>query len=108
MDDQALISAVTALFILGMIWLRTRMHYTRQVRGPLQLQRAGQVYFVVVIVVLLLGWLAAPTVGHALWPDTTATAAILRFGWFMGTYVIFIAVHRVLQARGVAVFKSAG
>jgi len=106
MQAQELISAGTALFIFAMIWLRTRMHYTRRIRGSMRLQRAGQVYFAVVLVVLLLGWLFAPTVGRTLWPDTTTPAAILRFVWFMATYGVFIVVHRVLQARGVEVFKG--
>lgn len=106
MEAQDLLSAGTAVFILGMIWLRTRMHYTRRIRGPLKLQRAGQIYFAVVSAVLLLGWLIAPTVGLALSPATATPPPILRFVWFMATYLIFIMVHRILQARGVQVFKS--
>jgi hypothetical protein len=37
METQDVISAVTVVFIVGMIWLRTRVLYTRQVRGVLQL-----------------------------------------------------------------------
>jgi hypothetical protein len=106
MQAQDLISAGTALFILGMIWLRTRMHYTRKIRGPMQLQRAGQIYFAVAIALLLLGWLLAPAVGHALSPDAGTPVPILRFVWFMATYLVFIMVHRVLQSRGVEVFKG--
>ena len=108
MDSQDLISAFTALFILGMIWLRTRMHYTRQIRGPMRLCRAGQIYFAVVIAVLVLGWLLAPVLGHAFSPETNAPSAILRFFWFMATYLIFIMIHRVLKSRGVEVFKAVG
>jgi hypothetical protein len=107
MQAQDLISAGTALFILGMIWLRTRMHYSRKIRGPMKLQRAGQIYFAAAIAVLLLGWLSAPVVGNALWPDTGAPAPIMRFVWFMATYLVFIMVHRILQSRGVEVFKGA-
>ena len=106
MQAQDLISAGTALFILGMIWLRTRMHYTRKIRGPMRLQRAGQIYFAVAIALLLLGWLVAPAVGHALSPDAGTPVPILRFVWFMATYLVFIMVHRVLQSRGVEVFKG--
>ena len=107
MQAQDLTSAGAALFILGMIWLRTRMNYTRKIRGPLRLQRAGQIYFAVVIALLLLGWLIAPAVGQALWSDTSLPAPIMRFAWSMATYLVFIVVHRVLQARGVEVFKAA-
>jgi len=108
MDSQDLISALTALFILGMIWLRTRMHYTRQIRGPRRLTRAGHIYFAVVISVLVLGWLLAPLLGHALAPQTTTPSTIMRFFWFMATYLIFIVIHRVLKSRGVEVFQAAG
>jgi hypothetical protein len=108
MEAQDLLSAGTAVFILAMIWLRTRMHYTRQIRGPLKLQRAGQIYFAVVIAVLLLGWLIAPAVGRVLVPAATDTPPpVPRFVWFMATYLIFIMVHRILQAQGVHVFKGA-
>ena len=53
MNSQDIICAITVLFIVGMIWLRTRMQYSRQTRGVLQLQRAGQIYFGSVIVMLL-------------------------------------------------------
>ena len=109
MDTQDIISAVTVLFIVGMVWLRTRMHYARQARGTLQLQPAGRVYFAVVLAVLLLGWMVAPLAGQALWPQTTNVApGLMRAGWFLATYYVFILVHRILQARGVAVFKVVG
>lgn len=109
MDSQDIISAVTVLFIVGMVWLRTRMHYARQAHGVLQLQPAGKVYFAVVLAVLLLGWIAAPLVGHALWPQTTnAAPGLLRAIWFLATYYVFIIVHRILKSRGVEIFKAAG
>ena len=107
MNALDIICAITVLFIVGMIWLRTRMQYSRQARGVLQLQRAGQIYFAAVIVMLLLGWLAAPAVGRALWPDTNVTPGLARVVWFLVTYYLFILVHRVLKMRGVAVFKVA-
>ena len=106
MEDQDIISALAALFILGMIWLRTRMHYTRRIVGPMKLRPAGRIYFAVVIALLLLGWAVAPAVGHALSPDAGTPVPILRFVWFMATYLVFIMVHRVLQSRGVEVFKG--
>lgn len=108
MDTQDIISAVTVLFIIGMIWLRTRMHYARRAQGALRLQPAGRIYFVVVLALLLLGWIFAPLAGHALWPQTTNVApGLMRAAWFLATYYVFIFVHRILQSRGVAVFKAA-
>jgi hypothetical protein len=107
MNTLDIICAITVLFIVGMIWLRTRMQYSRQARGILQLQRAGQIYFAAVIVVLLLGWLTAPAIGRAMWPDTSVTPGLMRVVWFLVTYYVFILVHRILKARGVVVFKVA-
>ena len=107
MNSLDIICAITVLFIVGMIWLRTRMQYSRQARGVLQLQRAGKIYFAAMIAMLLLGWLVAPAVGRALWPDTNVTPGLMRVVWFLVTYYAFILVHRVLKIRGVAVFKVA-
>jgi hypothetical protein len=107
MNTLDIICAITVLFIVAMIWLRTRMQYSRQARGVLQLQPAGKIYFAAVIVMLLLGWLVAPAVGRALWPDTNVTPGLMRVVWFLVTYYTFILVHRVLKIRGVAVFKVA-
>ena len=104
MDEQDLISTGAALILLGMIWLRTRMHYTRRVRGPMRLQPAGRIYFAVAVALLLLGWVVAPRLGRAFWPTTPD--GFVRVVWFMATYLIFIPVHRILQARGVEVFKG--
>ena len=54
MDTQAAIFAFTALFISGMIWVRTRMHY-RGGAGPLRLQTIGRIYFVAAIALLIAG-----------------------------------------------------
>jgi hypothetical protein len=107
MNTQDIICTVTVLFIVGMIWLRTRMQYSRQARGILELQRAGQIYFAAVILALLLGWLIAPTVGRAMFPDTRVDPGLMRVVWFLVSYYVFILVHRVLKTRGVAVFKVA-
>lgn len=108
MSTQDAISAVTVLFIVGMIWLRTRMQYSGRARGVLQLQRAGKLYFAAVVAVLVSGWLLGPAVGRAMWPDTNVTPTLMRVVWFLATYYAFILVHRALKANGVEVFKSAG
>jgi hypothetical protein len=107
MGAQDILSAITVSFIVGMIWLRTRTLYTRQVRGTLQLQRAGRIYFAAAFVVLVLGWLVAPLIGRLLLPDTNVTPGLMRVIWFLATYYVFIVVHRILKAKGVAVYKAA-
>ena len=107
MQTQDIISAVTVLFIVGMIWLRTRVLYTREVRGALQLQRAGRVYFAAALVVLVLGWLVAPPIGRLVWPDANVTPLLLRVIWFLATYYVFILVHRLLKMKGVEVYRAA-
>jgi hypothetical protein len=107
MAIQNIISAITVLFILGMIWLRTRMQYLRQMRGGLQLQRAGRLYFAAAVVTLVLGWLLAPFIGRlAAWPDTLATPLLMRAIWSLATYYVFIVVHRILKIRGVEIYRS--
>ena len=105
MNPQDLIVPFTSLFIVGMIWLRTRMQYARRGAGPLQLTPAGRIYFAAVIALLLIGWFAAPVIGQTFWPTTGATPTLMRVVWCLVTYYIFILIHRVLKARGTAVFK---
>jgi hypothetical protein len=107
MGTQDIISAVTVLFIVGMIWLRTRVLYSREMRGVLQLQRAGRIYFTAVVAVLVLGWLVAPLIGRLAWPDTNVTPLLMRVIWFLATYYVFIVVHRILKVKGVEVYKTA-
>jgi hypothetical protein len=90
-----------------MIWLRTRMQYTRRGAGPLQLARAGRVYFGAAIGMLIIGWFAAPLIGEAFWPNTGATPTLMRVVWCLATYYIFIVIHRVLKSRGTEVFTRA-
>jgi hypothetical protein len=104
MAIQDITSAVSAVFILMMIWLRTRIQYAQRGRR-LQLQRAGKVYFVAALVLLILGWLVAPSVGAAFWPQTAASPVLTRVVWFMIAYYVFILVHRYLRLRNVEVFK---
>jgi hypothetical protein len=106
-DSQDVICAVTVLFIVGMIWLRTRMQYARRVRGVLQIQAAGRLYFAAAAAVLVSGWLVAPLLGRLLVPDTNVTAGLTRVIWFLATYYVFIVVHRILQTKGVEVYKAA-
>src|SRR4029077_8914421 len=98
------ICAVTLVFIVAMVWLRTRMHYPRG-RERLLLTRAGRIYFAVLLGVLVLGWLVAPAAGRALWPAAASTPTLARVVWFLATYYLFIPLHRALRARGVEVFK---
>ncbi len=105
MNTQDIVSAVTALFMVGMIWLRTRVHYAQGARGTLRLQPVGRIYFALVVVVLLLGWLIAPWVGRLIYRDTDITPMLPRGIWFLATYYLSIPVSRVLKARGVEVFK---
>jgi hypothetical protein len=106
MTPQDLSAAITAVFIIGMIWLRTRMHYSQQRRGPLQLLASGRLYFAAAIAVLVLGWFCAPVLGRSLWPAAHATTTLLRVVWFLLTYYLFIAVHRAMHGRGVEVFGA--
>ncbi len=103
-------SGVTAVFIIGMIWLRTRMQYLGLVRRApghkLQLEKLGRLYFAAAAVLLGIGWFAAPALAAALWPATVANPALTRVIWFLLTYYVFIFVHRVLLARGTPVFKT--
>jgi hypothetical protein len=106
MNAQDLIVVFTSLFIVGMIWLRTRMQYRRPGTGPLQLAPSGRIYFGAVVLLLVIGFFAAPPIGGAFWPDTGATPTLMRVIWCLVTYYIFIVIHRVLKSRGTEVFTS--
>lgn len=106
MRPQDLTSIITAVFIVGMVWLRTRMHYVRSGRGVLHLAGAGRWYFAAVIGVLIAGWFAAPPIGRAIWPGAAGDSTILRVIWFLATYYLFILVHRALKARQIEVFGA--
>lgn len=103
---QDIISAVTVLFIVGMIWLRTRMQYARQSRGVLRLQPAGRIYFGAAAGALVSGWLLAPLIGRFAWPAANAAPGLIRVIWFLATYYVFILVHRILKVKGLAVYKA--
>jgi hypothetical protein len=104
MNAQDLIVAITSLFIMGMIWLRTRTHYVHGGGGPSQLAPAGRVYFGAAAAVLIVGWFAAPLIGEAFWPNTGVTPMLTRVVWCLATYYVFIIVHRVVKSRGARIF----
>jgi hypothetical protein len=105
-SGQDLASAISAVFIVGMVWLRTRMHYAQRARGALHLKQAGRAYFAAVLALLVVGWFAAPALGRWLWPATAVNPTVTRVLWFLATYYVFIVVHRILQSRHVDVFGA--
>jgi hypothetical protein len=107
MSSQSLVSVIMGLFIAGMIWLRTRMQYVRRGSGAVQLQPCGRIYFASALACLAVGTVAAPLLGRALWPMPTLTPTLLRVIWFLGTYFVFIIVHRALRAGGRALYRAA-
>ena len=109
MNAQDTIVAISALFIGGMIWLRTRTQYIQRAarRGPLRLEPAGRIYFAAVLAALILGYFVAPLIGHVIWPETGATPTLMRVVWYLATYYLFILVNRVVQLQGRAVFSAA-
>jgi hypothetical protein len=106
MNAQDAIVPFTAVLMLGLIWIRTRIQYSRETTGPLRLQPAGRIYFGAAVALLALGWFAAPAVGQTFWPVPGVTPTLMRIVWCLGTYYIFILVHRVMRTRGTAVFKQ--
>jgi hypothetical protein len=108
MSTQALVALITGVFIIGMIWLRTRMHYVQRGRGALRLERAGWVYFAAAAAVLLVGWFAAPALGRWSGSPLLGNPTATRVLWYLATYYVFILVHRLLQSRHVAVFTPTG
>jgi hypothetical protein len=111
------VCVVAALFIFGMVWLRTRMHYRRErarARAPslrraparLTLTRAGWGYFVSLAAALAVGWFAAPLLARQLAGGVAVAPLLARVIWFLVMYYLFIPVHRALRVRGVQVFKA--
>jgi hypothetical protein len=97
------ICALSALFIVAMAWLRTRMLYPRA-GGKRRLTAAGAIYFASLGLLLLCGWVVAPRLARSLAAAAPVTPTLARVVWFLVVYYLFIAVHRALRARGVAVF----
>ena len=98
------ISALTFLFILGMVYLRTRMHYPRG-GGRRVLTAAGAGYFAALVVFLIAGYFAAPALARSLLPGVPQTATLGRTIWFLAGYYLFIPVHGLLRGRGLAAFR---
>ncbi len=94
-----------AVLVAVMIWLRTRLTYAGRRLGPLRLRSAGAGYFGAMVALLVLGWFAAPALGRLARPGG-ADRLVLRAGWFLATYYLFILVHRVLQRRRIDVFGA--
>jgi hypothetical protein len=105
MNAQDAIVPFTAVLMLGLIWIRTRVQYSAGAEGPLRLQSAGRLYFAAAVAVLAIGWFIAPVLGQLFWPVTDATPTLMRVIWCLATYYIFIIVHRVLKSRGTTVFR---
>src|SRR5437016_14526481 len=92
------LTAGTALFIVGMVWLRTRMQYARG-RERLLLTRAGRIYFGVLLRVLVLRWLVAPAAGHALSPAALSTPTPACGVWFLASYYLLLPLLRAWRAQ---------
>jgi hypothetical protein len=101
------ICVVTALFIVGMAWLRTRLQYAKEVAGRRRLTRGGAIYFGALGWLLLLGWFVAPVLAGWLSSSAPVAPTLARVVWFLVSYYLFIPVHRVLRAHGVPAFRSA-
>jgi sterol desaturase/sphingolipid hydroxylase (fatty acid hydroxylase superfamily) len=110
------VCAVAALFIVGMVWLRTRMHYRREgarERAPslrraptrLTLTRAGWGYFVLLAAALAVGWFAAPLLARQLAGGVAVAPLLARVIWFLVVYYLFIPVHRALRMRAFSCSK---
>jgi len=108
MSSPNVVAALALLFIVGMVWLRTRMHYARGARGWRSLSTAGTLYFAALAALLATGWFAAPQVARWVGSPAPITPTLARVIWFLAAYYLFIPVHLVLKARGRAVFTPAG
>jgi len=100
------VTAFAALFIVAMVWLRTRIQYPRGAGGRRVLTAAGALYFGALGLLLVSGWFAAPTLARRMTAAPPVTAMLARVVWFLASYYLFIPLHRLLRARGVAVFRS--
>jgi len=99
------ISAITFLFILGMVYLRTRMHYPKGT-GARQLTRAGALYFAALVLFLVAGYFVGPGIARAFLPGVPPAPTLGRTIWFLAGYYLFIPVHGMLKARGLPVFRT--
>src|SRR5215470_4005539 len=106
MPSTLAISAITFLFILGMVYLRTRMHYPKDAGGRRTLTPAGGVYFAALALFMAAGYFFGPALARLLLPGVPQTPVLGRTIWFLAAYYLFIPVHGVLKARGLAVFRG--
>ena len=100
------ISALAALFMVGMLWLRTGMHYVKGARSVRALTAAGWAYFAAFAVLLVSGWFAAPPVARSLAGATPLPPTLARVVWFLALYYLFIPLHGLLRARGRPIFRA--
>ena len=94
------------LFILVMAWLRTRLQYPHAPGSALHLTRAGAGYFLGLLALLALGCSTAPALAQQLGLALLVPAIFAQAAWFLAAYLLFIPLHRLLRARGIAVFRS--
>jgi hypothetical protein len=102
-----LISALAALFIVGMLWLRTGLHYAKGTRSVRALTPAGGLYFAAFGLLLVAGWFLAPPLVRSLATATPLPPTLARVVWFLAAYYLFIPLHGMLRARGLPVFRPA-
>ncbi len=99
-------AALALLFILVMVWFRTRLQYSRGYTGPLPLSCAGRAYFSALVALLAAGWFAAPLAVQYLGLAPVLSGTFARVAWFLALYLAFIPLHRSLALRGMAVFDK--
>jgi hypothetical protein len=104
MDLADVVGAFGALFIIAMCWLRTAMHYPRTGPGRRQLTPMGVGYFGAFLLLLVVGWFAAPPIVRGISAAPIMTPVFARVAWFLAVYYAFIPLHGALRARGRAVF----
>jgi hypothetical protein len=99
------IAAFAALFMVGMLWLRTGMHYARGTRSVRTLTTTGRLYFASFVLLLVAGWFVAPLVARSLAGATPLPPILARVVWFLAAYYLFIPLHGMLRARGQPIFR---
>src|SRR5450432_2401010 len=82
--------ALALLFILVMVWLRTRLRYPRTPGARLRLTRAGAGYFAALVVLLVAGWFVAPALVQRLGLSALLSGTFARAAWFLCIYATFI------------------
>jgi hypothetical protein len=100
------VAAFAALFIVAMVWLRTRMQYPQGAAGGRSLTTTGLTYFAALGLLLVSGWFAAPALARRISLPVPVAPILARVVWFLAAYYLFIPLHRLLRARGLAVFRS--